>query len=126
MDIIINPDKKSWTNILQRPQASNEAISGKVIAILEDVKRNGDTEPFTPGRIALAVFRAAQAQKSDSMPATKSRLLGSQVSNLAAVKILEMGANRIEIESIQDVVVDVLMEVGCSDLAATYQEYRSS
>jgi hypothetical protein len=90
------------------------------------VKRNGDTEPFAPGRIALAVFRAAQAQKSDSMPATKSRLLGSQVSNLAAVKILEMGANRIEIESIQDVVVDVLMEVGCSDLAATYQEYRSS
>ena len=42
MDIIINPDKKNWNNILERPQASDEAISGKVIAILEDVKKNGD------------------------------------------------------------------------------------
>ena len=42
MDSIINPDKKDWQKILQRPYADNTAVLQTVQDILNQVKLNGD------------------------------------------------------------------------------------
>lgn len=90
------------------------------------VKRNGDTEPFAAGRVALAVFRAAQAQRPLPVPASEGRRLGSEVGRLATERLVRTGRERVEIESIQDVVVAILGELGHAGLAASYEAYRSS
>ncbi|MBC7937594.1 MAG: histidinol dehydrogenase [Rhizobacter sp.] len=40
--IFINPDKKDWAGILQRPVFDSKALEGTVSAILTDIKLNGD------------------------------------------------------------------------------------
>lgn len=90
------------------------------------IKRNGDTEPFAAGRIALAVFRAAQAQRIMPITAAESRSLGAEVSRRAAEKLALMGSARLEIESIQDVVVEILTELHQNGLADAYHAYRST
>ena len=42
MKVIINPDKKDWKEILQRPYADNTSVLTTVETILEEVKQNGD------------------------------------------------------------------------------------
>lgn len=84
-------------------------------------KRNGDTEPFVLGRIALAVFKAAQAQRPP-MPPALSRTLGAQVS--WAVEKKFHGVERVGIEEIQDAVVLAVREAGQGALADAYQAYR--
>jgi len=42
MKKIINPQKDNWSNILQRPTQSIEAIEDTVNSIFDDIKRNGD------------------------------------------------------------------------------------
>lgn len=42
MQIIINPGRSSWKNILQRPQIDNVQLNEKVLAILNEVKLHGD------------------------------------------------------------------------------------
>ncbi|HEV7330726.1 MAG TPA: histidinol dehydrogenase [Flavisolibacter sp.] len=42
MQVIINPDKKDWKQILQRPYADNTSVLQSVQEILEDVKVSGD------------------------------------------------------------------------------------
>jgi len=42
MQVIINPDKKEWKQILQRPYADNTTVLQSVQAILDDVKTGGD------------------------------------------------------------------------------------
>tara|TARA_R110001583_G_scaffold27475_1_gene98182 strand:+ start:3425 stop:4708 length:1284 start_codon:yes stop_codon:yes gene_type:complete len=44
MNTIINPNKSDWLTLLQRPTQSIEAIEETVIAIFNDVKRNGNDE----------------------------------------------------------------------------------
>ena len=41
-EIFINPDKKDWPKILQRPVLDSSSLEVKVSAILADVKLNGD------------------------------------------------------------------------------------
>ncbi|MBC7687256.1 MAG: histidinol dehydrogenase, partial [Aquabacterium sp.] len=41
-EIFINPDKKDWPEILQRPVLDSSSLEVKVSAILADVKLNGD------------------------------------------------------------------------------------
>jgi histidinol dehydrogenase len=43
MKVYINPEKKTWQQILQRPAFDYKQLELKVSAILEDVKLNGDT-----------------------------------------------------------------------------------
>ncbi|MBA3675296.1 MAG: histidinol dehydrogenase [Chitinophagaceae bacterium] len=42
METFINPSKKNWTEIIQRPQIDNAALKNIVSEILHDVKQNGD------------------------------------------------------------------------------------
>ncbi|MFZ2432617.1 MAG: histidinol dehydrogenase, partial [Lutibacter sp.] len=42
MKKIINPPKKDWETMLKRPTQTIEAVENTVIAIFDDVKRNGD------------------------------------------------------------------------------------
>jgi histidinol dehydrogenase len=42
MNKIINPAKRDWSTILQRPTQTIESIEEAVISIFDDVKRNGD------------------------------------------------------------------------------------
>ena len=41
--IFINPSRKEWGEILERPAFDNQALEDAVAAILDDVKQNGDT-----------------------------------------------------------------------------------
>ena len=43
MKTIINPDRKDWGRILQRPVIDQTVLFDKVRAILQDVKQNGDS-----------------------------------------------------------------------------------
>ena len=43
MKIIINPSKKDWTKILQRPTKTVDDIENTVNQIFDDVQRNGDS-----------------------------------------------------------------------------------
>jgi histidinol dehydrogenase len=42
MQVIINPDKKYWNEILKRPVFDTNSLEANVKAILNDVKQNGD------------------------------------------------------------------------------------
>lgn len=42
MQTFINPAKKTWAEIIRRPQFNNEELKSTVSAILQDVKKNGD------------------------------------------------------------------------------------
>ena len=42
MQVIINPDRKDWKEILQRPYIDNSAVVQSVQSILKEVKANGD------------------------------------------------------------------------------------
>ena len=42
MKTIINPEKATWSNILQRPTQTVNDIETTVTQIFEDVQRNGD------------------------------------------------------------------------------------
>lgn len=42
MDIFINPERKDWPQLLQRPVFDTSSLNEKVAAILNDVKVNGD------------------------------------------------------------------------------------
>jgi histidinol dehydrogenase len=42
MQTFINPAKKTWAEIVRRPQFNNEELKSTVSAILQDVKKNGD------------------------------------------------------------------------------------
>ncbi|GAA4731831.1 histidinol dehydrogenase [Flavisolibacter ginsenosidimutans] len=42
MQILINPDRKEWKNVLQRPYADNSAVLKTVQDVLTDVKARGD------------------------------------------------------------------------------------
>lgn len=42
MQVIINPEKKTWSQILQRPYADNTAVLQSVQEILAEVKKRGD------------------------------------------------------------------------------------
>ena len=84
-------------------------------------KRNGDVEPFVLGRIALAVFKAAQAQRPP-VPPEFSRSLGAQVSREVEHKF--QGVEKVGIEEIQDAVVAAVRAAGHGALADAYQAYR--
>lgn len=43
MQVIINPDRKDWKRLLQRPYADNSAVLQSVQGIMDDVKAKGDT-----------------------------------------------------------------------------------
>jgi histidinol dehydrogenase len=43
MQVIINPDRKDWKGLLQRPYADNTAVLQSVQIILQEVQKNGDT-----------------------------------------------------------------------------------
>ena len=43
MQVIHNPEKKNWKQLLQRPYYDNSAVLNVVHEILDEVKRNGDT-----------------------------------------------------------------------------------
>jgi histidinol dehydrogenase len=43
MQIFINPERKEWLQLLQRPVFDTSSLEEKVKTILEDVKLNGDT-----------------------------------------------------------------------------------
>ncbi len=42
MKKIINPTKSSWSNVLQRPTQTIEAVEETVLSIFKDIERNGD------------------------------------------------------------------------------------
>ena len=42
MNKIINPPKKEWSKLLERPTQTIESIETTVTAIFDDVKRNGN------------------------------------------------------------------------------------
>ena len=42
MQIIINPGRKQWVNLLRRPYYDNSAVLQSVQTILDEVKQNGD------------------------------------------------------------------------------------
>ncbi len=42
MEILINPEKNKWPQLLQRPSLDTSALEEKVLAILKDVQLNGD------------------------------------------------------------------------------------
>ena len=44
MKTIINPPKKDWEKILQRPTKTVDDIENTVNQIFDDVKRNGDAK----------------------------------------------------------------------------------
>jgi hypothetical protein len=85
------------------------------------VKRNGEIEPFALGRIALAVFRAAQAQKPP-LPAAEGRRLGAEASQIVSVALAQRA--RFGVEEVQDEVVLALRALGRFSLADSYQAYR--
>ena len=87
------------------------------------VKRNGDIEPFALGRIALAVFRAAQAQK---LAASEGRRLGAQAGQIVSQRLASLGRSRLDVEEIQDEVVGALRQLDRRALADAYQAYRES
>ncbi|MEI9958977.1 MAG: histidinol dehydrogenase [Ferruginibacter sp.] len=43
MEIFINPERKAWPQLLQRPVFETKTLEEAVAAILEDIKINGDT-----------------------------------------------------------------------------------
>lgn len=87
------------------------------------VKRNGDAEPYAEGRMALAVFRAAQAQRPPVIP-SEARKLANAISQAITATLRESGSVRFDVEQLQDYVVAQLHFVGCEGLAESYQTYR--
>jgi histidinol dehydrogenase len=43
MNTILNPQKKDWSKILERPTKTLDAIEGSVIEVFTDVQKNGDS-----------------------------------------------------------------------------------
>lgn len=87
------------------------------------VKRNGEAEPYADGRIALAVFRATQAQRPP-FPASEARGLASSVAAAMLIRLRSSSEVRFEVEHIQDGVVAIIRELGRDALADSYQAYR--
>ncbi|NSW76961.1 MAG: ribonucleoside-diphosphate reductase, adenosylcobalamin-dependent, partial [Candidatus Atribacteria bacterium] len=82
-------------------------------------KRDGKIEEFSPSKIASAIFKALSACGKED------RALAERL----AAKVVDVLARRItgvfpSVENIQDVVEEVLMMEGLSDVARTYILYR--
>lgn len=78
MTTIINPDKNTWPQLLQRPVLDTTALEAAVGAILADVKAHGDTAvkkyatqfdgaTLTDLRVSQAEMEAAEALVSDEL-----------------------------------------------------------
>lgn len=89
------------------------------------LKRNGEAEPYAEGRVALAVFRAAQAQRP-AVSASDARELATSISQAMTASLRESGETRFEVERVQDGVVSMLRSSGRAALADSYQAYRES
>ena len=76
MQVIINPNRKDWKEVLQRPYADNSSVLATVQTILEEVKQNGDS--------ALRRF----AKKFDGVELDKLQVSEEEIEN-AASKLAE-------------------------------------
>lgn len=88
-------------------------------------KRNGGVEAFVPGRVALAIYKACQAQKPPREPGA-SRSLANKALLLLEKDLSLKGSEPAEVEWIQDRIVEALRSLGESALADSYQSYRKS
>lgn len=66
MQVIINPDRKEWNQLLQRPYVDNSSVLQSVQGILNDVKQHGDkavkelTQTFTG--VSLESFAVSEEE----------------------------------------------------------------
>lgn len=66
MQVIINPEKKNWSEILKRPVFNTSSLEATVKGVLNDVKQNGDkalikyTEQFD--KVNLSSFKVTSAE----------------------------------------------------------------
>ena len=78
MQIIKNPDKKEWKELLQRPYVDNSAVLASVQTILNEVKQNGDnavrhfTQKFDG--VLLNDFAVTQKEMADAESKLSSQL----------------------------------------------------
>jgi len=70
MNIISNPPKSEWKNLLQRPTIDSSLLEAAVLNVLEDVKQNGDkalfalTEKFD--RVVLTDLRVSEKEINEA------------------------------------------------------------
>ncbi len=70
MEIIKNPPRKDWENILKRPTIDLNELEAKVSSILSDIKLNGDEAvkkySLQFDKIALDSFKVSETEVNDS------------------------------------------------------------
>jgi histidinol dehydrogenase len=91
MQVITNPDRRDWKEILQRPYADNSAVLQSVQTILAEVKSRGDvaikelTQKFTG--VALDSFSLPEEEvnaAADSLPAALKSAIQQAAKNIEA------------------------------------------
>lgn len=87
-------------------------------------KRNGNMEPFAPGRVALAIFKACQAQ-NPPIPSGEARGLAQKALGLIEKEIEARNSEEpAKVEWLQDKVIGALRDLGQESLADSYERYR--
>ena len=86
-------------------------------------KRDLRTVPFTPEKIARAVFRAAKSQGGDDYAMAED--IAARVSSELEARYPDEGAGLPDVEEVQDLVEKTLIELGHARTAKAYILYRN-
>lgn len=104
MQVIINPYKKDWKELLQRPYADNTSVLQTVQMILEEVKQNGDkallqfAQKFEKAKIQelqVAASEIAQAENEltdelkNAIQQAKKNIESFHAKQLSQVEVIE-------------------------------------
>jgi histidinol dehydrogenase len=109
MNKIVNPDKNSWEQLLQRPTQTVADIEQTVNTIFEEVKKGGDavvqkyTEQFDKAKLSSFLVSEEEINKaSDSVSEELKQAISLAKTNIEAFHAAQKTA-RIEVETMQGV-----------------------
>ncbi|WP_375238698.1 histidinol dehydrogenase [Aurantibacter sp.] len=109
MNTIINPNKSSWTQLLERPTQTVDDIESTVLQVFDDVSRNGDkaiskyTEKFDSCKLDSAVVTPEEVEQASSLvsPELKEAIQQSK-SNIYAFHKAQK-TEKVQVETVKGV-----------------------
>lgn len=101
--------------VSQRTQIPHAAEAAAEIKL---IRRNGQVVPWNQDKIEIAVRKAFLSQGLNSEPAV-------EVADEVSSEVQKIGQAYVEIETIQDLVQEVLMRLGHFKVASAYISYRA-
>ncbi len=76
--ILINPGQEQWPKIIERPLLDSEPLEATVVAILKDVKQNGDAAlkryALQFDKVQLAELKVSEGEFSEAIASVKDEL----------------------------------------------------